>query len=341
MIRPLSWERWSQLYLHKKNKKRTSLERHGLRNLHSVSSLDSIVSKVHELYFNKKQTVAVNAKSVWVDGTPQAKFKTVDGSFLNCELADLLFITHEMYGDRTTKNCRAILLQAKCSEKYNLLPNGTSTDKERKLLESIDRNEYLTLYPGTKAYGHSIGSYKLNGNVMGLPDCAKYLMMPKYEKWKFKTPEDISPYVIGWPEGLNSKVLINNKNYIDSIISEMIFSKSIGKDIILNMGVGIDRCCEWSRMVDDLLHCYLPVIMKGYDCQRRVYESSSFDDNISDALRLIDEDCFIPISGDELEGVPNSRDSFLFQYTVNNLIGRSGPAIPTIYIQIKYMEDDN
>ncbi|MGK3435539.1 hypothetical protein ACSLOO_28220, partial [Klebsiella pneumoniae] len=41
-----------------------------------------------------------------------------------------------------------------CSEKNNLLPDGPSTEKERKLLESVNREELLTLYPGTKASGN-------------------------------------------------------------------------------------------------------------------------------------------------------------------------------------------
>lgn len=49
MAEPFSWENWRKVYLHKKIK-RASLERYGLRNLHSIASLDLIVSKVHELY---------------------------------------------------------------------------------------------------------------------------------------------------------------------------------------------------------------------------------------------------------------------------------------------------
>ncbi len=46
MTEPLSWESWSKVYLNKKHKKRASLERWGLRNLHSVETLDHIVSEV-------------------------------------------------------------------------------------------------------------------------------------------------------------------------------------------------------------------------------------------------------------------------------------------------------
>lgn len=46
MTNPLSWENWSEVYLNKKYNKRASLERWGLRNLHSVETLDHIVSEV-------------------------------------------------------------------------------------------------------------------------------------------------------------------------------------------------------------------------------------------------------------------------------------------------------
>lgn len=199
--------------------------------------------------------MAVNAKSVWIDETPQAKFKSVDGSILNCELADLLFIINEMDNKSTTKNFRAVLLQGKCSEKHNLHPNEPSTDKERKLFESLDRNEYLSLHPSTRAYGEKIGKYKLGGENIGLTDCAKYLMMPKYERWKFKTSGNISPFIIGWPEKLNSKYLSNTTNYLDSILSELISSKTMGKEIRLTARNDIDRYCEWSNMIYDLLNC--------------------------------------------------------------------------------------
>lgn len=339
MAEPFSWGNWRKVYLHKKNKKRASLERYGLRNLHSVASLDLIVSKVHELYLKNKQEVVVNAKSVWIDGTPQAKFTATNGSVLNCELADLLFIIHEVDNKNTTKNFRAVLLQGKCSEKHDLLPNGPSTEKERILLESIDRNKYLTLYPGTRAYGEAIGEYKLGGEIIGLADCAKFLMMPKNESWNYKTPDNISPYVIGWPENSTSKSLIHTTNYLDSIISGMIISKDMGKEIKLLDEKRIDRRCEWSNMIYDLLNCYLPITMKGYNCQRRVYKSSSFDDNISEVLTLIKNEYCDSINKHAVGNIPNGEGRFFCQLTLNMLGNYSGPVISTIFIQVKQKED--
>ncbi len=253
MMNPLSWENWSEVYLNKKYNKRASLERWGLRNLHSVETLDHIVSEVKKKYLNNNPHIKVTANSVWVDGTPQAKFtvtnyKRVYGSLsaisgnatqpnvrpgkdevLNCELADLLFIFNEFDNQNGFKRVRAVLLQGKCADKNNVLPDGPSTEKERKLLESVNRNKDLILYPGTKASGAAIGSYTLGGNTPGLADCAKYLMMPKHEKWNYKAPKNTDPYVIGWPESLTSKSLGVTSNYLDAVIHEMLQSQSMEK----------------------------------------------------------------------------------------------------------------
>lgn len=339
MIEPFGWDKWNQVYLHKKNKKRASLERYGLRNLHSVASLDFIVSKVHETYSKKSENVSVNAKSVWVDGTPQAKFMTGDGLTLNCELADLLLIVHEIDESNTTKNFRGVLLQAKCSERHNILPNGLSTDKERKLLESIDRNQPLTLYPGTRAYGQKIGEYILGGSSFGLSDCTKYLMMPKYEKWNYKTSFDVSPYVTGWPQTISSKNLIDTVNYLDSIISGMIFSKSMGKEIKLANCNSIDIHCAWSKMIYDLLNCYLPITMKGYGCQRRVYKSSLSGGTRLGQLTLIQDEYFDSINRHGVSELLNGKDRFLYQTTLNMMCDFTGPVISTIFIEIKKSEE--
>ncbi|MEX9967297.1 lysogenic conversion protein [Providencia stuartii] len=340
MIDPFSWESWGKVYLHKKDKKRASLERYGLRNLHSVASLDFIVSKVNELYSRNKKDVVINVESVWIDGTPQAKFTTIDGSVLNCELADLLFLVREIDDQNVTTNFRGVLLQGKCSERHDLLPSGPSTKKERKLLESIDRNKHLILYPGTRAYGEAIGEYILGEEVMGLADCAKFLMMPKNKSWNYKTPDSISPYVIGWPKKLFSNSLINNSNYLDSILSEMIVSRTMGKEISLTKMNHIDTSCEWSRMINDLLNSYLPVTMRGYNSQRRVYQSSSFITNIATTLALTDYDWSHYISECDFECIPKGRERFLSEYSFRILMGHPEPVISTIYIEIKQNVQD-
>jgi hypothetical protein len=343
MTEPLGWENWSKVYLNKKNKKRASLERYGLRNLHTVASLDFIVSKVESLYFNNMPGVSVSASSIWIDGTPQAKFTTDEGKTLNCELADLLFIIREVDNKNTVKNVRAVLLQGKCSEKNHLLPDGPSTEKERKLLESINRNETLTLYPGTKTSGNAIGEYKLGGHLSGLADCAKYLIMPKYERWNYKTSDDIAPYVIGWPQSLSSKSLGTTTNYIDSIISEMLISKTMGKNLKFAVGNKVDTNCEWSKMIDDLLTSYNPITMKGYDCQRRVYESTNNFQSDYKGLNLV-------LGGDiklsnrffyyHIDSSVAGYINYFRRIILNNIAQHTGPVISTILIYIKHQEEE-
>jgi len=379
MAEPLSWENWSKVYLNKKHKKRASLERWGLRNLHSVETLDHIVSEVKKKYLNNNPYINVSANSVWVDGTPQAKFtvskyenvnnssksygntnqvspKARKDEVLNCELADLLFIFNEFNSQNGFKKVRAVLLQGKCSEKNNLLPDGPSTEKERKLLESVNREEQLTLYPGTKASGKEIGMYKLGGVEPGLADCAKYLMMPKYEAWNYKSPENTKPYVIGWPENSSSKSLGVTKNYLDAVIDEMLTSQTMGREVKFKNG-DIDRTCEWSKMIDDLLTNYYSVTMKGYDCQRRFYMSSGYIPDHIKGLSLMNDDVrlFNPLQmnydnffwycGDlydylvKIHGIGNERfiQKKLAQY-LNLVIPEQGPIISTITVNIDYHE---
>jgi len=381
MAEPLSWESWSKVYLNKKHKKRASLERWGLRNLHSVETLDHIVSEVKKRYLNNNPYINVSANSVWVDGTPQAKFtvskyenvnnsptsydntnqvslKTRKDEVLNCELADLLFIFNEFNSQNDFKKVRAVLLQGKCSEKNNLLPDGPSTEKERKLLESVNREELLTLYPGTKASGKEIGMYKLGGDDPGLADCAKYLMMPKHEEWNYKSPENTGPYVIGWPGNSSSKSLGVTKNYLDAVIDEMLTSKTMGREVKFK-DADIDRTCEWSKMIDDLLTSYHGVTMKGYDHQRRFYKSSGYIPGHIKGLSLMNDDVSL------FSLLQMDYDDFIWYYIdlydyferkhgvrferfihkelgkyLNSDISEQGPIISTIIVNIDYHEGE-
>lgn len=381
MTEPLSWENWSKVYLNKKHKKRASLERWGLRNLHSVETLDHIVSEVKRKYLKNNPYINVSANSVWVDGTPQAKFtvskyenvnnsstsygntnqvslKARKDEVLNCELADLLFIFNEFNSKNDFKKVRAVLLQGKCSEKNNLLPDGPSTEKERKLLESINREELLTLYPGTKASGKEIGMYKLGGDEPGLADCAKYLMMPKYEAWNYKPPENTDPYVIGWPENSASKSLGVTKNYLDAVIDEMLTSQKMGREVKFKNG-DIDRTCEWSKMIDDLLTSYHGVTMKGYDRQRRFYNSSGYipdhierlilmsDDGILFSLLPMNYDEFVRFYGDRYDYFEKKHGIWVEGFIQkkpgkysNLVISEPGPIISTITVNIDYHEGE-
>lgn len=384
MSNPLSWENWKKVYLNKKKNKRASLERWGLRNLHSVKNLDHIVSEVKKTYLNNNPHIKVTANSVWVDGTPQAKFtvshyKRVYGSLsaisgnvtqpnirsskdevLNCELADLLFIFNEFNNQNGFKRVRAVLLQGKCADKNNVLPEGPSTEKERKLFELVNRNEKITLYPGTKASGDAIGAYTLGGHMSGLADCAKYLMMPKNEKWNYKAPENTDPYVIGWPEKLTSKSLGETSNYLDAVIHEMLQSQTMGKEVKFDNGA-IDRTCEWSAMIEDLLTCYNPVTMKGYDNQRRVYRSSEgIPDHIEGLLLAVNsfyctkrlrmnyghyikylQYLYRNHHGIKYQRIITNKIKRKIERYINDFFSERGPIISTIILNIDYHEGES
>lgn len=121
--------------------------------------------------------------------------------------------------------------------KIQFIARWTFNRKRRKLLESVNREELLTLYPGTKASGKELGMYKLGGDEPGLADCAKYLMMPKHEAWSYKSPEKTDPYVIGWPENSSSKSLGVTKNYLEAVIDEMLKYQTMGREVKFKMAI--------------------------------------------------------------------------------------------------------
>lgn len=160
MTKPLSWERWRKVYLNKKNKKRASLERWGLRNLHSVEALDHIVSEVKTTYLNNNPYIKVSANSVWVDGTPQAKFtvskyenvknsstsygntnqvslKARKDEVLNCELADLLFIFNEFNSQNGFKKSVPFYYRASAQKKTIYCPMDLQQKKKGSYLNRL------------------------------------------------------------------------------------------------------------------------------------------------------------------------------------------------------------
>lgn len=300
----------------------------------------------------------MNNSSTSYGNTNQLIHRARKDEVLNCELADLLFIFNEFNSQNGFKKVRAVLLQGKCSEKHNLLPDGPSTEKERKLLESVNREELLTLYPGTKASGNEIGMYKLGGDEPGLADCAKYLMMPKYEAWNYKLPENTAPYVIGWPENSSSKNLGVTKNYLDAVIDEMLKPQAMGREVKFKNG-NIDRTCEWSKMIDDLLKSYHSVTMKGYNRQKRFYNSSGHIPDYIKGLSLMSNDVslFSPSQMSYDFFVWNCVDRYdylkkeygvrferfiqkeLGQY-LNSFISEHGPIISTIIVNIDDREGE-
>jgi hypothetical protein len=208
----------------------------------------------------------VSVGSIWIDGTPQAKAQTQSGATVKCELADLLFLLEERDPSGKIKKETALLIQGKATPTFNKLPSGKSTQKERQLLEWMNRSKPLELYKDTKASKNSkIGTYLLSSNICGLSDCSRYLLMPN----SLISPaiRTIAPFQIGWPNPNNSHFLKSPRGIVEAIQRMALFS-DIGKEVI------DPTKCEWSRLVNDLCGTYKKIVMKGYGGQLRIISSS-------------------------------------------------------------------
>lgn len=245
-----------------------SIERWGLSYLHSDYALDELARSVAYVLGRNGRKCSVWAESIWIDGTPQAEAAMPSGKKIQCELADLLFIVEEINCIDSSSNERGVLIQGKATLKYNKLPSGNSTKKERQLLEGMDRAKPLTLYRGTSSANSSkIGTYHLFNIAHGLADCSRYLLMPKGAMWFYPIFELYAPFQVGWPKSRASSLLRTPKSIVESM-QEMVISKTIGKSIVE------PSKCEWSRMVNDLRGNYSNVRMAGYNNQSRINRSA-------------------------------------------------------------------
>jgi hypothetical protein len=235
----------------------------GLQHLHNKHTLAELAKNIiiHNKLKNNINSI-VNVSSIWVDGTPQAH-GIARNNKIKCELADLLYIVEEKdtHGNELSK--KALLLQGKTSHKFNKIDSGNSTKKERALFEKLDRSKTLTLRSGVSDSSSIIGSYLLGGELLeGLSDCAKFLLMPKKERWK-SNKYDYFPFHVTWPKHEKYTDMEFGLSLTDTTIN-MTKNGEHGKPI-LN-----PRHCEWSRLVTDLENNYKYIIMNGYDHQNRI-----------------------------------------------------------------------
>ncbi|MBT9097441.1 hypothetical protein KFZ76_06915 [Methylovulum psychrotolerans] len=251
--------------------------RWGLSYLHSRYSLNGLARAVAHKLGKSGKHCEVSVESIWIDGTPQAKAQTSSGAIVNCELADLLFLLEEKDVSGMVQKETALLIQGKATPKYNKLTSGSSTKKERKLLESMDRSMPLVLFKDTKSSSKSqIGSYILGCIPLGLGDCSRYLLMPKSAAWFAPCYLSIAPFQVGWPSSINSPYLKRPRSVVEAIQRMALFG-DIGKEVI------DPSKCEWSRLVNDLRGNYAGIHMAGYGGQARINTSREV---ISFASRL-------------------------------------------------------
>lgn len=268
-MKRFGWGQWNRLHSQFKNRKLRSIERWGLSYLHSICSLDGLAQSVAKVLGDSGKHCSVSVESIWIDGTPQAKAQIGSGGVVKCELADLLFLLEEKNTSGHIQRETALLVQGKATPRYNKLTSGSSTKKERQLLEGMDRSKPLELYKDTRSSsGAQIGSYILGGIPWGLGDCSRYLLMPKAAAWSVPAWLTIAPFQVGWPKTKCSPYLKGPRGVVEAI-QRMALVGDIGKVVI------DPSKCEWSRLVEDLRGNYARIYMSGYGGQPRHNTSRS------------------------------------------------------------------
>lgn len=273
-----------------------ALERWYLMYLHEQQNVDSLALEIKARLAAEGRFAQVRVQSIWVDGTPQAEFSPKGHSPRSkrpqCELADLLLCVRWESSDGLLQHEQAMLIQAKVASKYNKLPGGKSTQKERLLFENCNRYEDITLYPGVNRE-NPIGAYQLGSSAMsktyGLQDCASFLLMAK-SSWPIATAP-VGPLQVGWPLDKKNTEIKPPDSYLDAVINMVSGATSaMGREVKTGAAA---KHCAWTKMVNDLRGKYDPVSMNGYNGQARVTTSattfSAFDFICS---RLDKDECY-------------------------------------------------
>lgn len=274
-MRPFGWEKWRTLHRRYIKSGWHSLERWGLVYLHSRYALNNLARAVAGAMGKAGKQSSVSVQSIWIDGTPQVSATAMSGKKVKCELADLLFILNEQ--DPTGRLLRrsGLLVQAKVARKYNELPAGSSTAKERRLLEDLNRAMPIDVYRGMATTSSKIGSYVFGGNTYGMKDCSRYVLMPKGLAWS-PIRRDFAPFQVGWP---SSKIHTELRPPIGLVeaIQRVVITQSIGRQVHDNTP---SLSCDWSRLVWDLLGDFDKVVMSGYGGQKRIHTSAFVPSNV-------------------------------------------------------------
>lgn len=234
-----------------------AIERRGLRHIHDCASLDELAENLVTHLFLTGVKASVRVESVWIDGTPQAKALTSVGP-IQCELADLLVILN-VIDKGTIQRRSAVLIQAKVDTEPTNLPSGSSTFKERALLEKFDDTQPLELYRDTKAQSQ-IGSYPLKLGKMSFKNHARYMVMPSM--LQHPIVQAFGPFIMGWPLTLRKKKLGSLELFRD--IPILLWDGNVGSPLISSTSDA------WTCMIEDLLGRYKSKRMKRFGGFNRV-----------------------------------------------------------------------
>lgn len=267
------WPAWSDRI--KGDTGKWALERWCLMYLHEQNNVDALALEIKANLASQGCLAQVRVQSIWVDGTPQAEFSPKGHSPRieqpQCELADLLLCVRWESPDGILQREQAMLIQAKVASKYNKIPGGKSTQKERLLFEECDRDKNITLYPGSTRK-NPIGSYQLGSAAVkeyGLRDCASFLLMAK-ARWP-NAEGSPGPLQVGWPRDKKKTEIKPPEPYLDAVIKMVCrTAPALGREVKTGPSA---KHCAWTNMVNDLRGRYGKVKMTGYNEQPRVTTS--------------------------------------------------------------------
>ncbi|UST88446.1 hypothetical protein [Pseudomonas siliginis] len=270
-----------------------ALERWFLMYLHEQQNVDALALAVKARLAAEGRHAEVRIQSIWVDGTPQAEFSPKGHSPRSkqpqCELADLLLCVRWESPSGLLQREQAMLIQAKVASKYNKLPGGKSTRKERLLFENCNRHKNITLYPGVNRE-NPIGAYQLGSSAdsksYGLHDCASFLLMAK-SAWHSFTGA-VGPLQVGWPLDKAKTEIRPPDSYLDAVIAMVSGpAPTLGREV--KTGASAIHCV-WTKMVNDLRGRYEEIKMTGYDEQARVTTATSMGSAFQFICSRLDKD---------------------------------------------------
>lgn len=210
---------------------------------------------------------------------------------------------------------RSLLFQAKSTPRYNRLTSDGSTKLERRLLEQIDRKKPLCLHRDTSRKS-AIGSYVLGQSqtlaLVGLQDCARYVLAPKGGRWARTIPYTYPPYQVGWPSSYPRPELRKPRGLVDTVLA-------MGLHGTLGRLVFSPAADPWSQLVADLRGNYVAPFMMSYG-HPRIQRVSAF---------LLSEDWLLQASS-TMGAPPNLLEAFAEREPALPVLTRTLRSVETV-----------
>lgn len=258
----VKWEEVLQKYVNS-----GAMERRGLKYIHDPISLQELASVLACHLDHSGLDASVKVGSIWIDGTPQAKAKVLDNTESNvqCELADLLILLNVGINGALERRS-AVLIQGKVGPDPTKIPSGSSTNKERALLERFDDTHPLEIYKDTRGRSplNLSSIYNIKTGLSGFKNYARYLVMPT----TLDSPivQKFGPFVTGWATRKRS----HNLEDIDlfSLIPISLWEGKVGTALFNRSSD------EWTRLVEDIAGHYATKKMNRFGGFERYIDST-------------------------------------------------------------------